>query len=355
MSGKKQHYIPQSLLKGFAIDLTRKVVQVVAYSHDRGTFTTSTEGIGAKGNFYYTQGNDSDGLSLDDKITRHENEFNKNLRSLRQMQAGGTIPAKASATFVTHLTTRNDHFRQSTTEAFAVMLGELERGLTDPIIARRLMGIDGGLPDSPFERAVSKFWTENQSRLLALGFNDESIHVFAKSFAQENFQALHTESWDALSPARIIISAQLPETTSNAQRKALSEELIPDSWVDILSRLVWTIQDSEVELILPDCVAVGIMPEGTVYPLMLAKDGARDFVLVPISTTKMLIGSLSAENQIPSDINRQLAGCSWNFFVANRKCDELLALQPFIRANVRELISSYVDETIPGLFNGQID
>ena len=52
MAGRKQHYIPQALLRGFKASQTGKHVQVYVFPAGREFYLSSTEGVASKRQFY---------------------------------------------------------------------------------------------------------------------------------------------------------------------------------------------------------------------------------------------------------------------------------------------------------------
>jgi hypothetical protein len=110
VSGRKQHFIPQSLLSGFGIDRGKKTY-VVAYTYDRGIFAPPTDGIGAERNFYSEFDVAGATETLDDRITDYEQQIPALLARLRNVS--GNLDPRIAAEFVTHLMVRNDHFRKA--------------------------------------------------------------------------------------------------------------------------------------------------------------------------------------------------------------------------------------------------
>src|SRR6185312_12605251 len=100
MSGRNQHFIPQSLLRGFGVKRGKKTY-VVAYTFDRGVFAPPTDGIGAEGNFYSELDVDGGTETLDDKITDYEQRIPAVLEQLRQLS--DEADAALAAELVTHL------------------------------------------------------------------------------------------------------------------------------------------------------------------------------------------------------------------------------------------------------------
>lgn len=69
MSGRKQHFIPQLVQRGFAAAKGRKSTQVYVFSKGKQPYLTATDRVAAQRDFYSPP---SDEESLDDKITHYE-------------------------------------------------------------------------------------------------------------------------------------------------------------------------------------------------------------------------------------------------------------------------------------------
>lgn len=104
MSGRKQHFIPQSLLKGFGRTGKGDKVQVIVYSHDHGIFPAATEGVAAQREFYSKLAVEGD--TLDDKITAYETPLAETLSALRNLGDGEIADKQSASEFVTHLVVR---------------------------------------------------------------------------------------------------------------------------------------------------------------------------------------------------------------------------------------------------------
>lgn len=82
MSGKKQHYIPQSILKGFRISQNGKIARVWVFKKDEEPRTASTRDVAAQ-RYFYSELSKGDSFTLDDAITEYENAFSDKVRLLR--------------------------------------------------------------------------------------------------------------------------------------------------------------------------------------------------------------------------------------------------------------------------------
>ena len=68
MAGRKQHFIPQALQRGFGVAKGKKT-QVYVFKKGQEPYHSSTEGVAAQRDFYSEPSAEQ---SLDDKITTYE-------------------------------------------------------------------------------------------------------------------------------------------------------------------------------------------------------------------------------------------------------------------------------------------
>jgi hypothetical protein len=111
MSGRKQHYIPQFAMRGFAAKGRGKHKLVKVYKRDR-TFLSSTEGIGAEREFY-SKLSDDPYDTLDDIITDAESEYAEIHQSLLNADQGNALDSTSIARLVCHLSVRGNNLRDS--------------------------------------------------------------------------------------------------------------------------------------------------------------------------------------------------------------------------------------------------
>lgn len=110
MSGRKQHYIPQCLLRGFEAKRSGKHVQVIVFRPGRQPYLSSTEGVAAERDFYSGLSAD-DRKTLDDRITDYEQRLSPLLRRLRSSAPGELVDSFFAAEVVAHLTIRGAFLR----------------------------------------------------------------------------------------------------------------------------------------------------------------------------------------------------------------------------------------------------
>ncbi|WP_446719370.1 DUF4238 domain-containing protein [Halomonas sp. KG2] len=104
MSGRKQHYIPQSFQRGFCIP--GKKNQTNVYSRTKH-YISNINNIAAQRDFYSAP-SPSGEKTLDDSITFYENKLGNLLHSLRSLEIGDTANPQVSAEIIAHLAPRTN-------------------------------------------------------------------------------------------------------------------------------------------------------------------------------------------------------------------------------------------------------
>lgn len=348
MSGRKQHYIPQSLLKGFSLTPSGRKAQVQVYTHDRGQFTAGTDGIAAERNFYSELNVDVDAESLDDRITVHENALAADLSALRRLEPAVVDRVRASE-IVAHLAIRNDHVRKIAGAATAAALSELARHMADPDSAYISMGLHEPYPTKDFAASLDASWAEYGDRLARLGLDQASFvqQVFDK--AKADWERVHSEISARMRELVERMMRDLPGMTSDAQRSVLSKAMVPQRWTDRLSIFDWRIEIADTPLILPDCVAIALRDNGSAAPLIFSEADVTGMIILPVSAQRMLVGSSDQALSVPANINAHLAESSWDYFVAAERSDALDKVSGSIRRNVKRFINASVAEMIGAL------
>jgi hypothetical protein len=343
MSGSKQHFIPQSLLKSFGIKRGKSTF-VVAYTHDRGIFTPATDGIAAERHFYSELGVDGGDETLDDRITDHETPLATMLSRFRSLSDGERADPEEAAAFVTHLAARNDHFRKAVTSAGARMVDLVADQFADAASSRAFLGLDGHEPHGMFAEQLKEAFDQYRPLIDMLGMDREAFERWAFENVNSNLATMHDEISGAMSEVVTAMSEAVPDTAADAQRKALKEDLVPAKRVEALAGLGWRVIHPPETLILPDCVAVGFDMNGKGLPLMIIDREDLFSVAMPIASDRLLVGMVDETAKLPGGLNETMASCSWDFYVARDRTEEFEKL----RGALRSLIAPHIDEIVDG-------
>ncbi len=349
MSGSKQHFIPQSLLKGFGVKRGKSTF-VVAYTYDRGIFTPATDGIAAERHFYSelrVQGGEE---TLDDRITYYETPLATVLTELRSLGDGEEADSRKAAEFVTHIAVRNDNLRKAVTSAGTALVEGVADHFGDKESARKLLGLDGDEIQGPFAEQLTEAFDQYRPLIAMMGMNEAVFRQWAFSTAKANFDKYHAETRGQLNEALAAMVQSIPGVAADAQRKSLGETLAPAQRVEHMTAFNWRIVHV-AGLILPDCVAMAYDPDGLASPLMLASLDTLASIFVPLSSERLLIGSRTRAVPLPADINKAFASCSWDFFVARERTPELEVLRDTLRSRT----ATHLEDLVNGAISDAID
>ncbi len=141
MSGRKQHYIPQSLLKSFETPSKGKTKKVWVFKKGQKPFLSATEDVAAQRDFYSDPLKDGL-LTLDDRITGYEIELNRLIETLLKAPADLPVDSTVAAEVVTHLTIRAAFLRGVATFGVNHLIGSAVDLLGSEEYLRASWGID---------------------------------------------------------------------------------------------------------------------------------------------------------------------------------------------------------------------
>ncbi len=168
MSGRKQHYIPQCLLRGFKAQSVGKKPQVVVYKRDQRPYTSSIEGVAAQRHFYSELSADGR-KTLDDYITAYENRLCSLLNELCAGDSDLTIDPSLAAEVVTHLTVRAAFLRDSFNLGLRELISSTSTILSDSKAMRRYLGIDSDEPTAVLNEEIDRALSQITPMMMPLG------------------------------------------------------------------------------------------------------------------------------------------------------------------------------------------
>jgi len=350
VSGRKQHYIPQCLLKGFETLSKGKTVKVCVFKKGQRPFISPIEDVAAERYFYSKLSNDGS-LTLDDEITRYEDELGRLLIGLREAPLGTRIDGSVAAEVIVHLTIRGAHLR----DVFSIGVKQLITGAADIFTneehMRTLFGADADVPPPLLEEQIEKVIEEHEDILRKIGLPKPLLSQIAFTLVRENFDGFFSEQSPILATILNDFASSARTIARNGHTKALAATLKPDARVASLSRFAWTIYTPPGDdLVLPDCVALVMKLDGTMpEPYIMSRLDEICSVFVPISSDRILIGCRNPD-QLPdvSGFNEFAAVCSQTFFVSARRTPELENLAQRIGENSQttllDAVTSALDE-----------
>ena len=109
MSGVRQHYLPQFLLKGFASKVQRKEVYTWVFTGINFPFQANIKKIGIEKEFY----GDPAISNLDDKITSIESKLSNYINSLRGINKDRKLDSAKASKLIYHIFVRAKNIRSA--------------------------------------------------------------------------------------------------------------------------------------------------------------------------------------------------------------------------------------------------
>jgi hypothetical protein len=163
---------------------------------------------------------------------------------------------------------------------------------------------------------------------------------------KENFDQFHGDYITIYLTCLNNLASKTKIIVRTEHAKALVDDLKPNARIAVMSQLIWTISEfPKGDLVLPDCVAVSMLRDGTTFdPYMMNSLDEVNVVLLPICATKLLIGR-RADTPFPNvqGFNEAAAICSHPSFVSACRTPllEKLATRISERSKVTLLDSLY--------------
>ncbi len=320
------------LLKGFGKPRGKKTY-VTVFHFDRGTFVVPTDGIAAEREFYSEVSEDPSVFTLDDKITNYENFISEAISLIRSNESGQSVDGLLASKLITHLIIRNRFVRLSSTAMADALFGELAGVFSNKEAAQRFLGLGSDQPSKRFETALSDALVERKSEIAESGLSEAEASDLIFNLMKSNFSQIH----QMLEPLVGVLSRAREDASliaENAQKRGMDEDLSPVKRVEEMQKFEWRSIDAENGLILPDCVAISVMNDRSVLPLILSGFDDVDRILMPVSSERMLVGARSSDFDLPRDFNEMASHCSWDFFIGSDKSDEYVDMSSNIRVNL---------------------
>lgn len=344
MAGKRQHYIPRFLQRGFLAERTDDAERTWLHRRGSAARLVTIRDVGV-GEFFYSKLSGAGDETLDDLITSIEGNILVDLQKIRQAPWGQAIDPTAPARITTHLTFRTAHIRSIFQQGTAQILNRVSALFADSDQLREFMELDS----VGMGRALSAIDEElNSSPLGELLPRPLARRVMAFYF-RESFNEFHTSHMPMVDDAINMLVKTLPATVRNAHNNALKTAKATQ-WETELAQLSWR-TCSVVGAILPDCIALAQSSTGSLIPLTLREHQIPDTIILPIAHNLLLIGSKGDPVEFEIDkINAASAACSDSFFIASNSCESADLASLIGRRSsmsIQETIAKAMAEVLP--------
>lgn len=319
MAGKEQHHVWRMLQRGFSFT-DRGPDQIFVYSRIGQPQQTVTRYVGVEKFFY----GDPDSPA-DKNITDYENSVQSFIQDVRQLPNGSKLASHICGGLVAHLEMRSSFLRTQLNEVASEALTLLKDAFSSPDSFQKMM-----------TQYFSSNTTEIEQKLTKMGLSDADKEFF-RSIAPLVLPTVITDGHATVSSP--IVGAldefiqMIPDLTKNAHIQSLVSPFSEVDRAKIHQKLQFIVRKFDSDcLILPD-TCLGFLMTGKCAPVSQKGDKIES-VIVPVSSTTAIFGSSGLTTELSIEtINRVLASCATEFFLANQESATLQRLAARIGRN----------------------
>lgn len=351
MAGSNQHFIPQFLQRQFGDASTGKPGQpkrIWVYKRGEKPALDEIERTGA-GHHFYSEVAPDGTETLDTRITDREGPLANRIRKLLDATTNTPVKVDTAISVVNLLAPRTAHFRETYAIGFALLIQGLDKAFSDVETVKSLIGLNDARPGVKFRE---KIWPEVRDwphwRVLQLP--EPVIEDIAFRILQERFGEFYAGSRTIAVRTFGLLVRMMPRFMKNAQTTVLSRLLDANSVRKDLRKYQWSVREVQSgQLILPDCIAIGVTSKGQAYPFMHGTDGVPQYVIVPLSPKRALVGAMPGALDFDlSMLNEMSAQCSHEFFCASDDTFEHLSdkLGALSTATMAEMVSDALNDIL---------
>jgi hypothetical protein len=316
MPGKRQHYIPRFLLKGFCSKTEGTKSFIWYFRKGSKPSEISIRDVAVSKKFY----GDSGPESIDKKLTKMEQQFGPTIERLRTDKKIGISDLPIIVEFLVNMVIRTHFIRKSFTDATGGLMKMAARNLSDP----RKMAV---MLNQAIKQNKSRFHDHLRSSMRSkLGTKMPVAEEHIIRWVEENAEQLASFLAGPISKGLVeVLTAfieKIDEHGNISHRDALYRFLDlqePSKRHHQYGNLHWIIKGYDPnQFILGDICILAMDTKSQFFspPIFSKKD--NEILLLPISHDTLLIGSDLKEPLLPPPevLNTHSAELSIDFFVS---------------------------------------
>ncbi len=317
MAGRRQHFIPRMLLRGFA-----DAKEQVRVTHRfRGRFLASIGNVALERDFFGAPGSGT----VDEVVSSEENKIKTILEAVRS--AKGAVDSESAATLISHMTSRVRGIRTYMEKTGKVALAEIDRRLQDETLMRQAIlreirkapasvseELDETLQRQYGKAALKQFKrTPAYKQMLNAAMAQVEASIMSSSFS---------EITDRFRDMLATLGDSMGATVFRAHGNALLASPTPTARVKTLSAFSYETVERD-GIVLSDSIAWCVRNGDHVAPIFTLEDDI-DNVYMPVSSSIVLVGrSRGSRAEIPtaSELQGSAFRISEEFVVAHPSTD----------------------------------
>jgi hypothetical protein len=332
MSGTRQHHIWQALQRGFSWK-EHGDYQVWKYTAGQPPKQTVTRLVGVEKRFY---GEPDSPADLN--ITAFENSIQSFVQEAKLQISGTEVDATTAGALVAHLEMRSSFLRNQISQIASFALQQLKDHFSSKEAFQEMM-----------LRSLDSSAEKTEQWLSGAGASERDKEVF-RALAPLVLPSAVEEGFSTISPMFVRLldefSNSVPDLSKNAHIQSLVSPFSEVDRAKIHQSLRYRIFTSDkAGIVLPDtCIA--FLLDGKCAPVYQKGDRVES-VIVPLSASTAIIGTAKGSSSPQDDsINRALASCATEFFLAPKNTSELQRLASRIGKNAKMMSTAEIKKVL---------
>jgi len=313
MSGKRQHFQPRFLLKGFSSKRIGDIYFSWLYRKNTIPKEVDIRDIGVEKKFY-NNGNSK----IDEAITEEENYLGMLVNKLRCSKYENTLDSKKISLLISHLEIRTRHLRESFLDLSNILFSEIIKYFKKPENLNKFIS-------EQLEKSINKELSAHHIPMYQRAHKRSLIRANIKPVIENQFNHFLNFGINDL-------FNKMPDTVKKGQLKALSKSVIPKKRADEYSRLLWSLCHSKENYIFGDFGILIEIDSPKQFTTFWTKDFKIKKVFLPISSNCLLVGSYSLGDNIKeaAELNIIIAEHSREYFISSINDAKLMDLTNLI-------------------------
>jgi hypothetical protein len=291
--------------------------------------------------YFYSRPSEDGSSTLDDFITELERPLDVEVRALRDGSVGLEVDPERAAKLVGHLVTRTAHIRSLIGQFMSTLVTEAEERFSDPESVRTLIGLDSTEPPERVLQAIQE--ALDGVPLEAIGVPRPLAERAMLFVTREVGDLLIAQNASLMGTALRVALGSVETRIRDAHNQALSQPQDEDAWTSRLSVYRWQLE-AAVDAVLSDSVALAVETSGDLVPFLVADHDAVQAVVLPLSSSRVLVGRKDGASVDLATYNREAAACSDDFFISAKAAEDE-ALSALIGSRGRKAIEVVIDES----------
>ena len=227
MAGKRQHYVPRLLQRGFLHDPADEAERTWLHRANAPARLVGIRDVGVE-DWFYSRKAQAGEQTLDDLITEFERDLGKDVRQLREAAPGTAIEPAQAARTVVHLVMRTAHLRRTISNGVQSATDEIEALFTSP----EQLGSMLGSSRPGLASAVTDGIRKSAEDLVPAGYPATLSERLLTFFVRERGEELAAQAVAPLEPLLPTLFAGLRDKVRDMHNALLKKPVDDHGWVD---------------------------------------------------------------------------------------------------------------------------